>query len=137
MQITMTFDSLEEFQSYVHMKAFTGRPEPKVEKPAKLEPVAAAERPVEEPEKPQEAPEEPKTVKSTPKDETPKETATAAPKADRVTVRRILSELNKKTGDNTAHGLIVSLGFEKLTFVPDDRLAELQALAEEAMKNAE
>ncbi len=137
MQITMTFDSLEEFQSYVRMKAVAGRPEPKVEKPAKQEPVATAEKPIEGPEKPQEAPEEPKAVKSTPKEETPKEEATAAPKADRVTVRRILSELNKKTGDNTAHGLIESIGFAKLTYVPDDRLAELQALAEEAMKNAE
>ncbi len=134
MKITVTFDSLEEFQSCMHMTPAIvdwQKPEMKeIEKPAEKNA-----------EKPQEAREESEPVKSTPKEEKPQEEATAkqeeAPKVDRVAVRKLLASLNKKTGTNTASGLIADLGFDKLTNVPDDRLAELQAKAEEAMNNAE
>lgn len=132
MKITVIFDSLEEFQSCMHLTpAVVDAPVEEVKKPAEKNA-----------ETPRRAPEEPEAIKSTPKDEKPREEAAAkqeeatAKKVDRVTVRKILATLNKKTGTNTARRLIANLGFDKLTNVPDDRLAELQAKAEEALKNA-
>lgn len=55
------------------------------------------------------------------------------PKVDRVELRKILSVLNKSTGKNTARELINGMGFRALTDVPDDRLAELKAKAEEVI----
>lgn len=55
------------------------------------------------------------------------------PKIDRVELRKILSVLNKSTGKNTARELINGMGFRALTDVPDDRLAELKAKAEEVI----
>lgn len=132
MKITVTFDSLEEFQSCMHLT------------PAIIDAsVEKAKKPTEEnAEAPRKTPEESEPVKSTPKDEKPREEAAAkkeeapAKKVDRVTVRKILATLNKNTGTNTASRLIADLGFDKLTNVPDDRLAELQTKAEEALKNA-
>lgn len=125
MKITVIFDSLGEFQSCMHLTpAVIDAPVEEIKKPAEKNA-----------ETPRRAPEEPEAIKSTPKDEKPREEATAK-KVDRVTVRKILATLNKKTGTNTASRLIADLGFDKLTNVPDDRLAELQAKAEEALKNA-
>lgn len=132
MKITVTFDSLEEFQSCMHLT------------PAVIDaPVEKAKKTTEEnAEAPRKTPEESEPVKSTPKSEEPQEGATAkqeeapAKKIDRVAVRKLLAALNKKTGTNTASRLIADLGFDKLTNVPDDRLAELQTKAEEALKNA-
>lgn len=55
------------------------------------------------------------------------------PKIERVELRKILSVLNKSTGKNTARELINGMGFKALTDVPDDRLAELRAKAEEVI----
>lgn len=125
MKITVSFDSLEEFQSCMRMAPAVDQRKPEIV----------------EAEKPQEAAEKSETVKSTPEEEKPQEEATAKPekaaKVDRVAVRKLLASLNKKTGTNTASGLIADLGFDKLTNVPEDKLAELQAKAEEAMNNAE
>ena len=55
------------------------------------------------------------------------------PTIDRVELRKILSVLNKSTGKNTARELINGMGFRALTDVPDDRLAELKAKAEEVI----
>lgn len=55
------------------------------------------------------------------------------PKIDRVELRKTLSVLNKTTGENTARKLINEMGFKVLTNVPDDRLAELKAKAEEVI----
>ena len=55
------------------------------------------------------------------------------PKVDRVELRKILSVLNKTTGENTARKMINEMGFKALTNVPDDRLAELKAKAEEVI----
>ena len=82
------------------------------------------------PKKMEEAPKKP--VEEAPK----KEEAPAkeeAPKVDRVDLRKILSVLNKTTGENTARKLINEMGFRVLTEVPDDRLAELKAKAEEVI----
>ena len=54
------------------------------------------------------------------------EPAKEEPKIDRVELRKILSVLNKSTGKN-------GMGFRALTDVPDDRLAELKAKAEEVI----
>ena len=61
------------------------------------------------------------------------EPAKEEPKIDRVELRKILSVLNKSTGKNTARELINGMGFRALTDVPDDRLAELKAKAEEVI----
>ena len=63
----------------------------------------------------------------------PEKAEEAAPKVDRVELRKILSVLNKTTGENTARKLINEMGFRVLTDVPDDRLAELKAKAEEVI----
>ena len=55
------------------------------------------------------------------------------PKVDRVELRKILSVLNKTTGENTARKLINEMGFKALNNVPDDGLAELKAKAEEVL----
>lgn len=119
MKITVTFDSLDEFE------AFKGT-------------TAAAPQSVQEP---AEEPEAPKAKKSAPKEEMPwKETSTeaeapkkaAAPAVTedfRVEVRKTLAQLNKKTGGNEAKELIKEFGCSKLTEV---KLEDLPALMEKA-----
>ena len=81
--------------------------------------------PMPKPEKAEEAPRK--------AEEAPQKAEEAAPKVDRVELRKILSVLNKTTGENTARKLINEMGFRVLTEVPDDRLAELKAKAEEVI----
>ena len=119
MKITVTFDSLDEFE------AFKGT-------------TAAAPQSVQEP---AEEPEAPKAKKSAPKEEMPwKEASTeaeapkkaAAPAVTedfRVEVRKTLAQLNKKTGGNEAKELIKGFGCSKLTEV---KLEDLPALMEKA-----
>lgn len=119
MKITVTFDSLDEFE------AFKGT--------AVVAPQSA--------QKPAEEPEAPKAKKSAPKEEMPwKEAPTEAevPKAAaapavtedfRVEVRKALAQLNKKTGGNEAKELIKGFGCSKLTEV---KLEDLPALMEKA-----
>ena len=91
---------------------------------------AAAKAAKEAPDRPgSNVPEQP-SVPPMPKPEKAEE---AAPKVDRVELRKILSVLNKTTGENTARKLINEMGFRVLTDVPDDRLAELKAKAEEVI----
>ena len=119
MKITVTFDSLDEFE------AFKGT-------------AAAAPQSVQEP---AEEPEAPKAKKSAPKEEmpwkeastgteTPKKAAAPAVTEDfRVEVRKTLAQLNKKTGGNEAKELIKEFGCSKLTEV---KLEDLPALMEKA-----
>lgn len=117
MKITVTFDSLDEFE------AFKGT--------AVVAPQSV--------QKPVEAAEAPKAKKSAPKEEMPwKEASTEAPKAAaapavtedfRVEVRKTLAQLNKKTGGNEAKELIKGFGCSKLTEV---KLEDLPALMEKA-----
>lgn len=95
---------------------------------------AAAKATKEAPDKPgSNVPEQP-SVPPMPKPEKAEEKAEeAAPKIDRVELRKILSVLNKTTGENTARKLVNEMGFRVLTDVPDDRLAELKAKAEEVI----
>lgn len=83
------------------------------------------------PEKAEETPE--KAEKIPAKAEKNSEKTEEEPKVDRVELRKILSVLNKSTGKNTARELINGMGFRALTDVPDDRLAELKAKAEEVI----
>ena len=126
MKITVTFDSLDEFE------AFKGT--------AVVAP-QSAQKPIEEPEAP-------KAKKSAPKEEMPwKETSTEAeaPKKAavpavtedfRVEVRKTLAQLNKKTGGNEAKELIKTFGVSKLTEVKLEDLPALMEKAQEAL-NAE
>jgi hypothetical protein len=125
MKITVTFDSLDEFE------AFKGT--------AVVAPQSA--------QKPAEEPEAPKAKKSAPKEEmpwkeapaeaeTPKAAAAPAVTEDfRVEVRKALAQLNKATGGNVAKELIKEFGCSKLTEV---KLEDLPALMEKVKaRNAE
>ena len=102
MQITVTFDSLEDFQKYIQTaQAPAGQPEaPKAEeKPKKVE--KPAEKPQEPAEKPQD--EEPAPAPEVPFKED-------KPKMDMVTARKILADLNKEAGSNVARVTLKKLG---------------------------
>ena len=138
MTINMTFNDLDEMESAILRMAESieakkifksGVPDPKEEPeeiPAKAEKIP--EKAEKTPERPgSNVPEQP-TVPPMPKPAEPE-----TPKVDRVALRKILSVLNKSTGKNTARELINGMGFRALTDVPDDRLAELKAKAEEVI----
>lgn len=125
MKITVTFDSLDEFEAF---------------KGAAVVAPQSAQKPVEEPEAP-------KAKKSAPKEEMPRKEAPAeaeTPKAAaapavtedfRVEVRKALAQLNKATGGNVAKELIKEFGCSKLTEV---KLEDLPALMEKVKaRNAE
>lgn len=116
MKITVEFESLEEFQQFAKKpeapaeKHEEPAPAPKKEEPKERKP-AEAEKPAPEP------PEKPEKK----------------PSVDRVAVRKALSQLNKKTGQNTAHELISTFGVEKFTQVKDEDLEALYQKAKEAL----
>lgn len=124
MTIQMTFDSFDDMKGTILRMAGDFLHEPdrveiKAPAPEKVEemvkevsqaPVSALEQPAVTPEPVKEG-----------------------PKIDRVEMRKLLSVLNKTTGTNTARELINAMGFKALTSVPDDRLAELKAKAEEVL----
>lgn len=118
MKITVTFDTLEEFD------AFRGAPTIWREVPAPAEEMNA--EPVkEEPEVPFDegpmpAPEPEK------KAETP-----AVSESMRTTIRKALADLNKKAGENIAKALINQAGYKKLTDIPLEKLPELSDLIRE------
>lgn len=129
MQITVTFDSLEEFQKYIQTaQAPAGQPEaPKpVEKPKK------AEKPAEKPQEPAEKPQD--------EEEKEAEAVSAAqeskPKMDMVTARKILADLNKAVGTNVARATLKKLGYASLKAVPEDKLQEVVDAAREEAGNA-
>lgn len=117
MQITVTFESLEEFARYIKpMEGF--EPEPRnvfEEAKQKTEEIA------------QETPEGFEPVTDTPYEEV----APAVTEDYRVDVRKFLAKLNKSTGKNTAKELIQQFGASKLTDVKLEDLPALMAKAEE------
>ena len=128
MQITVTFDSLEEFQKYIQTaQAPAGRPEaPKAEeKPKKAE--KPAEKPQEPAEKPQD--EEPASAPDVPFEED-------KPKMDMVAARKILADLNKEAGSNVARATLKKLGYANLKVVPEDKLQEVVDAARKEAGNA-
>lgn len=129
MQITVTFDSLEEFLKYIQAaQAPAGQPEaPKpVEKPKK------AEKPAE---KPQEAAEKPQDEEPAP---APAPAPGDKPKMDMVAARKILADLNKEAGSNVARATLKKLGYAslKLKAVPEDKLQEVVDAARKEAGNA-
>jgi len=138
MQITATFNTLEEFQQFISrgVTLTTGEAEQVLQdlgyiKTAPEEPqeVAAAET----------APEEKKdTAKKKRRQEAADTTAEAptATEADRVKVRQLLAKLNKAAGKNKAREIIQGLGYDKLTDVPLEDLPKLLELTEGALRDA-
>ena len=129
MKITITFDSLEEFNKHV-IRVPEAAPVQKApeapqsdEKPKPKKSPKKAEKPQEEDAgQPDEAPEE--------------EEAPEVSEDFRVEVRKTLAKLNKKVGKNLASDLIKEFGVEKLTEVALSDLPALMNRAKEAL-NAE
>lgn len=111
MKITVTFDTLEEFQTYMGIQS-----------PSKPAQEAA------------QAPAEDDLMEDTPAPGTP--TAPEVTEDFRVEVRKTLAQLNKKVGKNIASELIKGFGVDKLTEVALADLPALMSKAKEAL-NAE
>lgn len=130
MQITVTFESLEEFQKYIQTaQAPAGQPEaPKAEeKPKKAEkPAEKLQEPAEKPQDEEPAP--------TPAPEVPFEED--KPKMDMVAARKILADLNKEAGSNVARATLKKLGYASLKAVPEDKLQEVVDAARKEAGNA-
>lgn len=125
MQITVTFDSLEEFQKYIQTaQAPAGQPEaPKpVEKPKR------AEKPAEKPQEPAEKPQD--------EEPAPAPAPEDKPKMDMIAARKILADLNKETGSNVARATLKKMGYASLKAVPEDKLQEVVDAAREEVGNA-
>lgn len=142
MKIKIEFDSLEEIRAIIS-QGLTVKPE------AVLKSFETATMALEvyqtAAETHESAPERKptKTKKDTPEAKAP-EKATESPtegktptEEDRVSVRKALAKLNKLTGKNVAREILEDMGYEKLTEVPLERLAELMEKAKEAYGNAE
>lgn len=140
MKITVEFNSLQELDEFCNGVAIAPGLAKKVSTSAETA---------------QEAPKAPEAKKSTPKKETakdeapakpqqaPKQEETPAPEEDKlvdtralkVEVRKLLAQVNKKTGSNTASQWIKELtSVEKLTEVESaEELLTLKAKAEEVL----
>lgn len=68
--------------------------------------------------------------KDEPKAEVPKEETPKKPEVDRITVRTYLTEKSRSGKTQEVRNLIVAMGYEKLTDVPDEKLAELYQKAQ-------
>lgn len=122
MKLTITFDSLEEFNNYIIDVGSPSAPAPAqkaAEAPQRDETPKAKKNP-KEAEKPQN--EDVRQPEKAPE-------KTEVSEDFRVEVRKTLAQLNKKTGKNTASELIRSFGVEKLT---DVELSDLPALMDKA-----
>ena len=129
MKVTATFESLEEFREFM-MHAYIISSENVPEK--KPESVPDPEPKAEKPKKEKKAE---KAEKAEPKEEA-KEEAKVDYDALRVECRKVLAELNKVTGKNTASEIIKSHGADKLTNVEDMFLPALLEEAREALEDA-
>ena len=140
MKITVEFNSLQELDEFCNGVAIAPGLAKKVSTSAETA---------------QEAPKAPEAKKSTPKKETAKDEASAKPQQDpkqeetpapeedklvdtgalKVEVRKLLAQVNKKTGSNTASQWIKELtSVEKLTEVESaEELLALKAKAEEVL----
>lgn len=126
MKITVTFDSLEEFQKHMKLAPevdiIVNAPTPKAQKELveKTAEIAPAEP----------LPADP--VESAPAEET-KQDAPKINESYRVEVRHTLAELNKKQTGNPAKALIAETGYKRLTEVPLELLPGIMAKAKEAL----
>lgn len=129
MQITVTFDSLDEFKKYMGIESPSqiAQEAPKESKVKKNPPKA---------EKPQEETAEKSEGPAKKEEEAPAEAPAEVNEDFRVEVRKTLAKLNKKVGKNMASELIKEYGVEKLTEVSLEDLPALMDKAKEAL-NAE
>lgn len=129
MKITVQFESLEEFQKFV-----VAADQLEDEKKAR-----AAKKPEPEP-VPEAKQAEAKAEPDPEPEEKPKKEEKKAKAVDydalRVECRKVLAELNKVTGKNTASEIIKSHGADKLTNVEDMFLPALLEEAKEALEDA-
>lgn len=131
MTINLTFNDFEEMKgAIVEMAKLITADKMIVKEPKPMEAKKIPEKTEKAPEKAEKNPEKtekvPEKAEKIPEKEAPV-------KIDKVEMRKLLSVLNKSTGENTARKLINGMGFKALTDVPDDRLAELKAKAEEVI----
>lgn len=131
MQITVTFDSLEEFQKYIQTaQAPAGRPEaPKAEEKPKK-----PQEPAEKPQEPAVGEAAPAVEEAAPAVEAP--AGKADPGIDMVAARKILADLNKEAGSNVARATLKKLGYASLKAVPEDKLQEVVDAARKEAGNA-
>lgn len=146
MQITFTFDSLEEMQKAVtDMARQFGNPLaggyfevkfPKEEKPKKADKPATAPAPVKA-DYPDPDPAEPEADPAPAPAEEKKPAPAAVDESYRVEVRKALAALNKKVPGNPARDLIQKhCGVDKLSDAPLDTLQGLMEAAMEALQSA-
>ena len=137
MKITVTFDTLEEFQTYMGIQS-PSKPAQEAAQGAQEAPKGTgAKKDTKKAAKAQEAtqaPAEDDLMEDTPAPGTP--TAPEVTKDFRVEVRKTLAQLNKKVGKNIASELIKGFGVDKLTEVALADLPALMSKAKEAL-NAE
>lgn len=144
MKITVQFESLEEFQKFIGAAGEVAE-EKKEKKPltskelnASAQKTADIINAAEAKEEAEKAEKKKKKAEPVPFDEDTKEEEDKTDYAAlRVECRKVLAELNKATGKNTASELIKKRGAEKLTGVKDKDLEGLMAEAREALKDAE
>ena len=126
MKLTLTFDSIEEFEAF---------------RAAARDEARAAETPAEKPKAPAEAAELPAETPEATEGKTPapkqKKAAKAEPAAEEVplqAVRKALADLNKATGVNRAAEIIRELtGKERLTDTAPEDWPKIVARAEEEL----
>lgn len=124
MKITVTFDTLEEFD------AFRGAPTIWREVPAPAE-EKKAETVKEEPEVPFEEGPMPEPEPAPEPEPEKKAETPAVSESMRTKLRKDLADLNKKAGENVAKALINQVGYKKLTDIPLEKLPELAGLIAE------
>lgn len=136
MKITVTFDTLEEFQEYMGIQS----PSKKALAAPETAPAPAPKKnPKKDTAPAPEAAGEPEAAPETAPAPEPEKDEPAAPEVTeefRVEVRKTLAQLNKKVGKNMASELIKKFGVEKLTDVALSDLPALMDRAKEAL-NAE
>lgn len=167
MQITLTFDSMEEFLRYVDVRGkinttFTDFSPAEIQETLTRRLDAAAvdkgtgaivgatpeEQRQEEAREATVPEKKPKAKKNPPKEEKPAEEPTAAQEEApekapedleklRPKARKILFDLNEATGTNTALQLIKKLGAKNLKALPAEKLPELIKMAEEDLADAQ
>lgn len=137
MKITITFDNLEEFQTYMGIQSPSRPAQEAAQVPQEAPKTTGPKKDTKKAAKTQEAAQAP--AEGNPREDTP---ALETPKAPEVTedfrveVRKALAQLNREAGKNIASELIKGFGVDKLTEVALADLPSLMDRAKEAL-NAE
>lgn len=137
MKITVTFDTLEEFQTYMGIQSPSKLAQEAAQGAQEAPKSTGAKKDTKKAEKAQEGPQA--AAEDDLREDTPAPGTPSAPEVTedfRVEVRKTLAQLNKKVGKNIASELIKSFGVDKLTEVALADLPTLMDRAKEAL-NAE